>query len=123
MLSRWDVLRVYRSDLSIPHDKYCICVCPIDKLFLYINSEPPLFRKKREVVVQVARFELTFLRKDSFIDSSTIVDDLPPDSLAEAIADINRSCGSLPPFLVQRIKAAVASHGALMPIHSNKVLE
>ena len=98
MLSKWDVLRVYRSDLSVPHDKYCICVCPIDRLFFYINSEPPIFRKKREVVVQVARFELTFLHKDSFIDSTTIVSDLPPLSIEEAITDNSRRCGTLPPF-------------------------
>jgi len=114
MLAKWEMVRVRRPDLRQPHDKYCICIDWQRRWFFYINSEPPAFRKAREVAVMVANFEVHGLTKvESFIDTTQIVDDLPEQQLEEAVADDSRRYGFLAPFVRQRICDALMTHGAL----------
>jgi len=116
-LKKWDLLRVYRNDLRQPHDKYCICVCPTKKLFFYINSCPPKFHKKREFALEVENFEITCITKTSYIDTTTLIDDLPEAALNEALSDPKRQHGSVSPTLQQKIIATVRAHNALSPEH------
>jgi hypothetical protein len=116
-LAKWDIIRVWRSDLSCPHDKFCICLCPVNNLFVYINSNPPEFRKKRDAAVEVDNFELNCLSHMSYIDVSSIIDDLPDDELEKAINDSNRCHGPIPPSIRDRIKASVSYHRILSPVH------
>jgi hypothetical protein len=117
-LNKWDVVRVFRQDLLPPHDKFCICICPVQMLFVYINSSPPAFRKKREHAIEVSSFEILCLTKTSYIDTTSIVDDLPQEHLAAAISDPQRRHGSISPSIRQRMIAAVEAHGALPPAHA-----
>lgn len=113
MLAKWDIVKVWRPDLSQPHNKFCICVDWERRWFLYFNSDPPLFRKARELAVSVENFEVGCLVKTSYIDTTSIVDDLPEKELLEAVNDQTRRAGSVPPFVRERIKEAVESHGVL----------
>jgi hypothetical protein len=113
MLARWDIVRVFRPDLSQAHDKFCICIEWEKRWFLYFNSDLPRFRKAREVAVSVENYEVNCLRRTSYIDTTSIVDDLPEDHLMNAINDPNRRHGALPPSIIRRLQDAVRSHGVL----------
>lgn len=114
MLQKWEIVRVWRADLRQPHDKFCICLDWVSRSFLYINSEPPQFRKAQESAVMVTNFEVQCLNKpESYIDTTAIIDDLPEVELQEAVADQDRRHGSIAPFVRERIREAAASNGAL----------
>ena len=123
-LNKWDVIRVYRSDLRQPHDKFCICICPLRFWFFYVNSEPPSFRKKRQFAIDVANHELTCLTKPvSYIDTTTIIDDLPEAALAAALLPINgHHYGPIAPFLRKKIIETAQRHGVLSPVQLDAVL-
>ena len=112
-MQRWEIVRVWRADLAQPHDKFCICIDWEKRWFLYSNSEPPHFRKAREIAVSVESFEVNCLTKRSFIDTTFVVDDLPEVELAKALADQARCHGSIPPFIRDRVQAAVRAHKVL----------
>jgi len=123
-LQKWDIIKVYRGDLNQPHDKYCICICPVRFWFFYVNSEPPAFRKKRQFAIEVANHELICLTKPvSFIDTTAVIDDLPEPGLNAALMSNNgRHFGPIPPFLRDKITAAAQAHGVLSPEHLEAVL-
>jgi hypothetical protein len=102
-LKKWEVVRVWRPDLDRPHDKFCICLCWEKRWFFYINSNPPKFRKAREVAVQVENYEALFLHHTSYIDVSSIISDLPEQELLAALADEKRCHGALSPSLIGTI--------------------
>jgi hypothetical protein len=110
-LRKWDIIRVFRPDLTQPHDKFCICICPNREWFLYINSQPPKFRKRRQAAVTVASWEVMCLVKTSYIDTASMIDDLPKDHLALALSDHNRQHGPLAPSIRDKIRMAVNAHG------------
>src|ERR1700730_13120446 len=110
-LQKWDIVRVFRPDLRQPHDKFCICICPKREWFLYINSDPPKFAKKRRAAVTVASWEVLCLSKTSHIDTASMIDDLPKDQLAIALSDPGRQHGPLTPSVRDKVKMAVNSHG------------
>lgn len=116
-LKKWDVVKVYRPDLSPPHDKYCICICPVRLWFFYINSDPPVFRKKRLHAIDVANHELLCLTKPvSYIDTMSVITDLPSSQLHLALIQENgRNYGPIPPTLREKIIATAKAHGALSP--------
>lgn len=112
-MQRWEIVRVFRADLAQPHDKYCICIDWAKRWFLYFNSEPPAFRKAREVVVTVENHEVLCLSHTSYVDTTSIIDDVPEEALQLAIATPARMHGSIAPFVVTRIKQHVQWHAAL----------
>ena len=102
------------SHLHRPHYKFCICIDYDRRWFFYIDSAPPPYRKARTVAVAVENFELQCLHKPvSYIDTTSIIDDLPDEYLAQAVVDQDRRHGPLLQFLIDRIKRAVESHGSL----------
>jgi hypothetical protein len=120
-MQKWEVYRVYCDFLQRPHDKFCICICPVRRWFLFVNSDPPAFRRAREVAVSLEAFEAIFLRKQSFIDT-TKLQAFEPGQLAEALADPDRNHGPISPMLRERIRGAVMLHEALTDEQKAQIL-
>lgn len=124
VLQKWDLIKVYRADLSRPHDKFCLCICPIRLWFFYINSDPPTFRKRRQFAIDIANHELVCLTKPvSYLDTTSVIDDLPKDGLTAALIINNgRHFGPISPFLRTKVIATSQAHGALSPEQLDAVL-
>lgn len=78
---------------------------------MFINSDPPVFRKARAVAVEVASFEYA-LPKTSYIDT-TKLEHFPDNRAHLAFADIAAHRASISPSLRLRICAAARSHNTL----------
>lgn len=74
-----------------------------------------MFKKAREVALEVDNFQISCITKTSYIDTTQVVDDLPEVELAAAKNDPNRHHGSISPTLRKTIIATVLAHGALTP--------
>jgi hypothetical protein len=79
---------------------------------MFINTDPPAFRKARAVAVEVSSFEATFLQHTSFIDTTKLMV-LDDEVVVAALADPNRSAGRLMSAVRDRIVNMVASHDVL----------
>ena len=117
-LSAGDVLYVWCEDIVDPHDKFCICVSPENRWFLFINSNPP---RLREAAVEITSFELMPLRRDSYIDTSVIYT-LSEAELSAAMAEERRHKGPLLPTVRARIKKNAEDHDLLKPAHRDAIL-
>ncbi|WP_372423996.1 hypothetical protein [Salinarimonas chemoclinalis] len=111
--AKWKIVMVWCSELPRPHDKFCICICPARNWYLFINSDPPFSRKAKQVVLGVASFQLPFLVRDSYIDTTILQKTLVPADLEQAWNDPARDKGFVPPSLRLQIKAAAQSHNVL----------
>lgn len=111
-LKKWEIIRVWFHDLKRPHDKFCICICPLRGWFLFINSERPFGRKAKEYAIDLQNYELRCLSHTSYIDTTTleIIDD---DRVNLAMEDEDRFHGLLTPSIKKRVIGAVIAHGAL----------
>jgi len=123
VVNKWDIIKVFRPDLPGPHDKLCICICPLRNWYFYINSEPPRFRRAREVAITVENYQIGCITHTSYIDTTIIIDDLPQRQLEEALADEGRHYGSVSPTLRKAIIETVRSHGVLPLEMQNAVCE
>jgi hypothetical protein len=108
-MQQWDVVRIHCADLVPPHDKFCICICPENRLFMFINSEPPKFRKARDLAVEIANFEVHFLNHTSYIDTTRLMQ-FDPAVVDAAWADQGRQMGRIAPAIRARICAGVLAH-------------
>jgi hypothetical protein len=123
VLQKWDIIRVFRQDLRRPHNKFCICICPKRNWFLYLNSDPPRAPKRRQFAISIPNFQLLGLPKDqSWIDTTTMIDDLPSDQLAVSLADPNCQFGPLLPILRGKIRVEVNAHGVFTQEQTDAVL-
>lgn len=123
-LQKWDILRIYNSEINPPHDKFCICICPDQLWFLYINSEAPNFRKKREFAIEVANHEVICLTKRvSYIDTATIIKDLDYEEIQKVLGDVSRQHGPLMPTIIEKIKYAVAHHGVFTQEETELIIQ
>lgn len=111
-MQKWDVVRIFCPFLPNPHDKYCVCICPIDNRFYFINSEPPQFRRARDLAVSVESYEAHFLNHTSYVDTTNLLR-IEAALVHGAWAQEDRRCGSIAPFLQNRIKDAAQSHNVL----------
>ncbi|MGR9406265.1 hypothetical protein ACU8MI_06900 [Rhizobium leguminosarum] len=111
-MQKWDVVRIYCPFLTNPHDKYCICICPVTSRFFFINSDPPQFRKARQVVISIESYEAHFLNHTSYVDTTNLLT-IEPALAQGAWAQEDRRCGSIAPFLQDRIKEGANSHNVL----------
>ncbi len=112
-LQKWEVIRVWFPDLARPHDKFCICICPINGWFFFVNSEPPVGRKAKKVAVVLENFEASFLDHTSHIDTTKIQILDFDERVDQALLDRRRNHGLLAPSVRKKIVAAVRGHGAL----------
>jgi hypothetical protein len=111
-MRKWDIWYIWCHDLPTPDNKYCICLCPDNKKFCFISSEPPRARRAREFAIEVTVPQCPILRWTSFIDTTSIIL-LHPNDVGEALADPARHKGQISPTLKRRIREAVISHGVL----------
>jgi hypothetical protein len=106
-LEKWEILHVWCGDLKRPHHKYCLTMFPQREWFFFINSNPPMFRKARDLAVTISNFEVNCLpNRESFIDV-TVVEKFPDDRVQRALADESNRMGSFAPFLQDRVRAAL----------------
>lgn len=90
---------------------------------MFVNSEPPMFRKARDLAVSIASHEALFLDHESFVDTTKLQDDIPDELIDRALADPTRNHGMLAPFVRTRIIEGVEFHEVMEPNHRAKVLE
>lgn len=122
-MQKWDVIRVFCDFLVRPHDKFCICICPDQLWFMFINSNPPEFRKARGLAVEIANHEAMFLGHTSYVDTTMLQTEIPAHLVERALRDEGRRHGGLAPFLRTRIIEGVAAHEVMEPAHRDKVIE
>lgn len=111
-MQKWDVIRIYCDFLPNPHDKFCICICPATNRFYFINSDPPQFRKTRDLAVSITNFEAYFLNHTSYVDTTNLLT-IRTALVNGALSDEERHHGSIAPFLRERIREAAQSHNVL----------
>lgn len=68
-LSFREILSFKLKDIN--HPKHCICVDPVQKLFLFINSEPTRRNPNGDMKVQPYK-EFGFLSYESYINTSSL---------------------------------------------------
>lgn len=112
--AKWTVLSIWCAHLAQPHDKFCITIDAAKGWFLFINSEPPAFRKAKKVAVEISNFEATFLKHTSYVDT-TNHEELSEAAVSAALADPDRNRGPLLRSVQERIREMVASHEAMPP--------
>lgn len=88
---------------------------------MFINSDPPQFRKARELAISIESQEALFLGHTSYVDTTLLVH-LSEHIVQEALVDPNRNHGFIAPFLRTRIKEGVAWHEVMEPAHRDKVV-
>ena len=89
---------------------------------MFINSEPPQFRKARDLAISVENYEAAFLAHTSYVDT-TKLQAIPKELVDIALQDPSRNHGMIAPFLRTRITDGVAAHEVMIPDHRAKVLE
>lgn len=112
-LEKWEVVKVYHPDLRQPHDKFCICICPKNGWFLYVNSDPPFARKAKAVALELSAHEASFIHKTSFVDTTRLEEINTDDRVVKALKEPERRLGAISPSLKRRIIEAVVDHEAL----------
>jgi hypothetical protein len=90
---------------------------------MFINSEPPQFRKARALAVSIAAHEAHFLSHESFVDTTKLQTSIPAHLIDAALADPDRNHGLLAPFLQSRIVEGVSYHEVMEPEYRAKVME
>lgn len=115
-IRKWEVIRVWFHDLARPHDKFCICICPLKGLFFFVNTDPPVGRKAKEVALILENFEATFLNHTSHIDTTDLKALDFDDRVDTALSDPKRNHGLLAPTVRKKIIAAIRGHGALSSV-------
>lgn len=113
-LITWHVYHVWCADFLPAHHKYCICLCPINHWFYFIDSNPPLGRKAIQFTETIASFEAHFLTKDSYVATSP-VKTFPDDRVAVALQNPHNDYGRLVQSVIDRIKVAAALNPSLKP--------
>jgi len=103
------VIRVWCGWIAHPHDKFCICICPHRRWFMFINSEPPAFRKARELALELDAAAALFLTHTSYIDTTHMLV-IEQDILDAALSEEGRCHGKVSPTLRTWIQGAVGAH-------------
>ncbi|PBC02523.1 hypothetical protein [Mesorhizobium sp. WSM3860] len=121
-MQKWEVIRIFCDFLPNPHDKFCICICPQTNLFMFINSDPPQFRKARELAITIDIQEAGFLHHLSYVDTTKLTH-IPKQLVQQALGDPARHHGMIAPFLRTRVRDAVSWNDVMEQAHRDKVLE
>ncbi len=107
-----DVLLVFCRSINPPKDKFAICLCPERRWFFFINSKPWW---PPETQVEIKTHELRCLDRDSWVDTSKIVQ-LSASEIADARGDNRRRKGELSPMLRIKLRKTVESSETLREI-------
>ncbi|MDC7676846.1 hypothetical protein [Asticcacaulis machinosus] len=119
---KWTVLKIWCAHLAQPHNKFCIVIDAKKGWFFFINSDPPAFRKAKNLAVEIGNFEAHFLSHTSYIDTTTF-EELSEVSVNSAIKDPDRNMGLLIKSVQKKIKDMVSSHHVLPPEPREIVLD
>ncbi len=68
---------------------------------MFINSEPPPFRKAREAALELSSYEAHFLSHTSFVNP--VPQTFPDDRVTKEIAEEANCFGSISPTLIRNI--------------------
>ena len=88
---------------------------------MFINSNPPQFKKAKLLAVEISNFEALFLDHTSYVDTTNL-QELSESLVGAALADQNRIHGYLSPTLKNRIVKMVLSHEVMEPDKRQKFL-
>ncbi len=73
MIKEAEFCEIYYCKLkTLDHPKYCICIDPIQRFFIFINSNPSINNPNGDVPIKPIR-ELNFLDHVSYINTSHIL--------------------------------------------------
>lgn len=89
---------------------------------MFINSEPPRFRKAKKLAVEVSSFEAHFLSHTSYIDTTNLVE-LESTIVQDAVGNQDRHLGSLHPNVRDRIITEITNHDVLPDVQKKTILE
>lgn len=113
MLLKWNFYRIFCQDLFPPHSKFCLCVCPINQWFLFINENPTISRKAKAFDLVVDNFRLPFLvYKQSYLPTGAIKT-FTDNRVQDALQDERNHLGPIPPSLKREIVALIEAHPML----------
>ncbi len=112
MPSAGDVILVKCQFTNPPKEKFAICVCPEEKLFFFINSQP---RRLAEAQVEIQDYELDCLSHNSHVDTSKVV------TFSERELETSRHLDHISTMLKLRIKTRVREHPHLPKVHADLV--
>ena len=101
-LFKWHAYRIWCPEYAQQHHQLVVCVCTLREWFLYVNSEPPPFRRARENALELASFEAHFLKHVSFVNP--VPKTFSDDRVATEIAKDENCLGSLSPTLITKMK-------------------
>ncbi|QTA83235.1 Uncharacterized protein dnl_56300 [Desulfonema limicola] len=91
----------FRFTKPRPKEKYAICVCEEKPLFFFISSNPRT-RFLPDSQLKVSPTDLSFLRKDSYVNTAEAVTCVIPHT-----CKIIKDFGTVPENIRQQIKALV----------------
>lgn len=89
---------------------------------MFINSEPPQFRKARELAISIENYEAIFLSHTSYVDTTKLQTNIPQNLIQAALDDPARKHGFISPTIKQRIIDAVQRHDVLESEYKQKVI-
>ena len=115
-MQKWGLYRIHHTECQVPHDKYCICICPDNGWFFFINTEPPAARKARELAVLVSADQITPLSHTSYIDTTFLIR-MNIDAVEAAAQNPSCDYGQISPTLRAEIVSTVMSHNVLIDEH------
>ena len=79
---------------------------------MFVNSQPPQFRRSRQYCVELASHEAHFINHTSYIDTTLLVC-FDAAVIEQALADAERLTGRIAPAIRERIVLAALEHEAL----------
>ena len=88
---------------------------------MFINSEPPIFRKARDLALEIDAGAALFLTHTSYIDTTHMIE-IDQDTLNKSWAENDRRHGKLSPTLRKWIQGAVAAHEVMPAAQRNAII-
>ena len=121
------VLYLFCEFTTPPKEKYLAIVCrkPRPLLFLVNSLVSSLVEKNsdlRKCQVSLSARDYDFLRHDSFLNCSEVIDSLQVDEIVDQlVADATRIKGSLNEITIQEITQVVGDARTIIPIHKKLI--
>jgi len=112
MLTPGDVILAFCPFISPPKNKYCLCICPVDRFFLFVNTNQYIPLAHGQVTIW--KEELACLSYTSHVDVVSVFE-LPESTIKIAV-----SKGHVWPMqqsAKDRIKENAQSSRLLSPIY------
>ena len=122
MLEKWHFYKIWCPELLPPHSKFCLCVSPEKRWFLFVNSSPAASRKARQFDVVLNNFQLAFLDHESYLPTAAIKT-FYDDRVVEALKDPRNLLGPIPPSLKKQVLQLIANNPVLKDGEREMILD